>query len=67
MNSTQLGTAQKAQSVNQIPATAQELKVASKPIVSYSGTQQNELLAALPDAEWARWQQRIETTEHRHR
>ena len=49
MNNTQLGnTAQNAQSVSQIPAPSQEFKVASKPVVSYSGTQQNELLAALP-------------------
>jgi len=49
MNNTQLGgTAQNAPSVNQIPVSTQELKVASKPVVSFSGTQQNELLAALP-------------------
>ena len=49
MNNTQLGdTAQNAQSVNHIPVDTQELKVASRPVVSYSGTQQNELLAALP-------------------
>ena len=49
MNNTQLGgTAQKASSVSQIPVSTQELKVASRPVVSYSGTQQNELLAALP-------------------
>jgi CRP-like cAMP-binding protein len=49
MNNTQLGGAtQKAKSVNQIPSTSEELKVASRPVVSYSGTQQNELLAALP-------------------
>ena len=49
MNNAQLGVAaQKTQSVNQIPASAEEFKVASRPVVSYSGTQQNELLAALP-------------------
>jgi CRP-like cAMP-binding protein len=49
MNNTQLGgTAQNAQTVNQIPIGSQELKVVSRPVVSYSGTQQNELLAALP-------------------
>jgi CRP-like cAMP-binding protein len=49
MNNTQLGASvQSAQSVNQIPVGTQELKVASRPVVSYSGTQQNELLAALP-------------------
>ena len=49
MNNTQLGVpVQNAAAVNQIPASTEELKVASRPVVSYSGTQQNELLAALP-------------------
>ena len=49
MNNTQLGgTAQNTSPVGQIPASAQELKVAGRPVVSFSGTQQNELLAALP-------------------
>src|SRR5687767_98085 len=50
MNNTQVGgTALKfAPSVEKIPAGSQEIKVASKPVVSYSGTQQNDLLAALP-------------------
>jgi hypothetical protein len=34
--------------VNQIPSTSEEIKLAARPVVSYSGTQQNELLAALP-------------------
>ena len=47
MNNTQLaGITQKAKSQN--PATSEALKSQVKPIVSYSGTQQNELLAALP-------------------
>ena len=50
MNNTQLGGSAHtaAPSVSQIPVDAQELRVASRPVVSYSGTQQNELLAALP-------------------
>jgi CRP-like cAMP-binding protein len=49
MNNTQLGAnADKASALGQIAAGAQESKVASRPVVSYSGTQQNELLAALP-------------------
>ena len=49
MNSTQLGgTSQKSQLSTQFPGTAAEFKVGAKPVVSYSGTQQNELLAALP-------------------
>ena len=49
MNNTQLGAgSQAAATVSQIPVAAQELKVVSRPVVSYSGTQQNELLAALP-------------------
>ena len=49
MNNPQLGgTAQKSHSVSQVPLSSQEPAVASKPVVSYSGTQQNELLAALP-------------------
>ncbi|PWF41590.1 Crp/Fnr family transcriptional regulator [Massilia glaciei] len=52
MNNTQLdATAQKAQTLNQLPLSAQELKIASKPVVSFSGIQQNELLAALPHAD----------------
>jgi hypothetical protein len=49
MNNAQLGvTAQKkTQSIGPIPAMAEETK-AARPVVSYSGTQQNELLAALP-------------------
>ena len=49
MNNAQRGGAtQKAQSLNQIPSTKEEIKAASRPVVSVSGTQQNELLAALP-------------------
>jgi CRP-like cAMP-binding protein len=48
MNNAQLGATQKAQTVNQIPSTTGKLQAASRPVVSYSGTQQNELLAALP-------------------
>jgi len=47
MNSTQFGGMnQKAKS--QIPATSEAMKSTTRPVVSYSGTQQNELLAALP-------------------
>ena len=46
MNNTQLGGTQKVQ--HKIPATSETVKSASRPVVSYSGTQQNELLAALP-------------------
>ena len=31
-----------------IPAGADHVKASSRPVVTYSGTQQNELLAALP-------------------
>jgi hypothetical protein len=48
MNNAQLGATQKARTANQIPSTRKELQAASRPVVSYSGTQQNELLAALP-------------------
>ena len=49
MNNAQLGGhAQKAQAVTPVPVSGQDTKVAAKPVVSYSGTQQNELLAALP-------------------
>ncbi|WP_426194124.1 Crp/Fnr family transcriptional regulator [Massilia sp. DWR3-1-1] len=49
MNSTQLGgSTQKSQLGSQFPGSAAESKVGAKPVVSYSGTQQNELLAALP-------------------
>ena len=49
MNNIQLGgAAREAQSATQIPVTAQALKAASQPVVSLSGTSQNELLAALP-------------------
>jgi hypothetical protein len=49
MNNAQLGgVTQKAQSVNQLLSTKEDIKAASRPVVSFSGTQQNELLAALP-------------------
>jgi len=50
MNNLQLGNAaqKKAQSVNAIPSAGEDVKLAARPVVSYSGTQQNELLAALP-------------------
>src|ERR687890_165866 len=49
MNNAQLGgVTQKTQSVTRIPASKEDIKPASRPVVSVSGTQQNELLAALP-------------------
>lgn len=49
MNNAQLGgVTQKAQSVNQLLSAKEDIKAASRPVVSFSGTQQNELLAALP-------------------
>lgn len=48
MNNAQLGAAAQKKSLGQIPTTSEDLKAASRPVVSYSGTQQNELLAALP-------------------
>jgi CRP-like cAMP-binding protein len=49
MNNAQLGgVTQKTQSVNQLHTTKEDIKAASRPVVSFSGTQQNELLAALP-------------------
>ena len=48
MNNTQLSDTV-TQSLSQtMPVGSREFKVASRPVVSYSGTQQNELLAALP-------------------
>ena len=48
MNNTQLdGRAQKAPSAKPMSVHPHPFTVASKPVVSYSGTQQNELLAAL--------------------
>ncbi len=48
MNNTQLGaaTVKFAPTVEKMPANSQDIKVASKPVISYSGTQQNDLLAA---------------------
>jgi CRP-like cAMP-binding protein len=49
MNNTQLrGAAPAAMSAMALPVGSQEIKVASRPLISVSGTQQNELLAALP-------------------
>lgn len=49
MNNAQLnGSMQKTRAP--MPAGAREFKVASRPTLSYSGAQQNELLAALPRA-----------------
>lgn len=49
MNNAQPGGAtHKAQANSQLPATKEELNTASRPVVSYSAAQQNELLAALP-------------------
>ena len=47
MNNTQFGGLTQ-KSKNQVPAASEAIKSSSKPVVSYSGTQQNELLAALP-------------------
>jgi CRP-like cAMP-binding protein len=49
MNNTQLSSDTVNTSLSQtMPVGSREYKVASRPVVSYSGTQQNELLAALP-------------------
>ncbi|MYN10763.1 Crp/Fnr family transcriptional regulator [Pseudoduganella aquatica] len=49
MNNTQLSSDTAKLSLSQtMPVGSREFKVASRPVVSYSGTQQNELLAALP-------------------
>ncbi|MBB3120879.1 MULTISPECIES: Crp/Fnr family transcriptional regulator [Telluria group] len=48
MNNTQLGASVKTPTSRPLPMGEREFKVASRPVVSYSGAQQNELLAALP-------------------
>src|SRR5471032_3247655 len=48
MNNTQLSASAKQSLSHSMPVGSREYKVASRPVVSYSGTQQNELLAALP-------------------
>ena len=48
MNNTQIDTPQEHSTVGRLPVGTGEFQVASRPMVSYSGTQQNELLAALP-------------------
>ena len=48
MNNTQLGASVQNKHALAIPVGAREFEVASRPVVSYSGTLQNELLAALP-------------------
>ncbi|MYN04905.1 helix-turn-helix domain-containing protein [Pseudoduganella sp. DS3] len=48
MNNTQLSVSAKNSLSRTMPIGSSEFKVASRPVVSYSGAQQNELLAALP-------------------
>src|SRR5471030_3001258 len=48
MNNTQLSASSKQTLAQTMPIGSREFKVASRPVVSYSGAQQNELLAALP-------------------
>lgn len=48
MNNTQFDTTREHSTLGRLPVGAGDLPVASRPVVSYSGTQQNELLAALP-------------------
>ena len=48
MNNTQLSVSAKNSLSHAMPVGSSEFKVASRPVVSYSGAQQNELLAALP-------------------
>ncbi|MBJ7310649.1 Crp/Fnr family transcriptional regulator [Rugamonas sp. CCM 8940] len=48
MNNTQLSATTKQSLSTTMPVGSREYKVASRPVVSYSGAQQNELLAALP-------------------
>src|SRR5471032_3376824 len=48
MNNTQLSASTKQTLAQTMPIGSREFKVASRPVVSYSGAQQNELLAALP-------------------
>ena len=48
MNNTQLSASAKQSLSQTMPIGSREFKVASRPVVSYSGAQQNELLAALP-------------------
>ena len=48
MNNAQLGVAAQKKSITQIQSTSEDIKLSARPVVSYSGTQQNELLAALP-------------------
>jgi len=48
MNNTQLSVSAKNSLSHAMPIGSTEFKVASRPVVSYSGAQQNELLAALP-------------------
>ena len=48
MNNTQVNATKKSTASGTMAVDSKEFKVASRPVVSYSGTQQNELLAALP-------------------
>jgi len=48
MNNAQPGATAQHSASRALPSSARDFKVASRPVVSYSGTQQNELLAALP-------------------
>jgi CRP-like cAMP-binding protein len=48
MNNTQRTATEKAAVSRSMPVGSKEFKVASRPVVTFSGTQQNELLAALP-------------------
>ncbi len=50
MNHTQLDAAARATLAHAMTLDTREFLVASRPVVSYSGAQQNELLAALPRA-----------------
>ena len=48
MNNTQRTATEKTTVPRSMPVGSREFKVASRPVVTYSGAQQNELLAALP-------------------
>jgi CRP-like cAMP-binding protein len=48
MTSTQVNATRKSTVSSGMTVDSKEFKVASRPVISYSGTQQNELLAALP-------------------
>ncbi|HEX8404726.1 MAG TPA: Crp/Fnr family transcriptional regulator [Duganella sp.] len=48
MTSTRVSATQKSTVASGMTVDSKEFTVASRPVVSYSGTQQNELLAALP-------------------